>query len=463
MTNIDERAAGRSTDDGFIENGTAYQRLLDTDTHPVPDILREESYEKYEDQNFVPVSRYISRKYHELERDRMWYKVWQMACREEEIPEPGDTLVYEICEKSILIVRGKDMGIRAFYNSCLHRGRTLREEDGPAGNEIRCPFHGFAWNFDGSLKSMTCAWDFPQVDQGKMDLPQVKVDTWGGFVFINMDPASESLASFLGDLGKHFEAWPLEDRYIQAHVAQVIQANWKIAQEAFSEAFHVITTHPQRVVGTGDSNSQYDSWGNFNRGITANGVPSPHIKFVPSEQEMFDSMVDARIDEDPMVTLPEGVTAREMSGMLAREGLRDIIGDVKADNMSDAESLDSIYYTVFPNFHPWGAYQRIVYRFRPNGDDHETSIMDVYLLGPFKGARPKPAKTQWLEPDQSWIEATVLGSSARVFDQDAYNMPKVHKGLKSAQSKHLPLARYQEVKIRHIHHLLSQWIGEDVD
>ncbi len=178
-----------ATDDGFIENGTGYQRLLDTDTHPVPDILREESYESYEDQNFVPVSRYISRKYHELETRPGLDKVWQMACREEEIPEPGDTLVYEICEKSILIVRGKDMSIRAFYNSCLHRGRTLRKRDGPAGNEIRCPFHGFAWNFDGSLKSMTCAWDFPQVDQGTMDLPQVKVGTWGGFVFINMDPA----------------------------------------------------------------------------------------------------------------------------------------------------------------------------------------------------------------------------------------------------------------------------------
>ncbi|MFE0750077.1 SRPBCC family protein [Gordonia sp. NPDC058843] len=464
MTEIDTRTTGSSTsDDEHADYVASYQRLLDTDTHPVPQVLREETHDNFEDQNFVPVSRYISRKYHELERDRMWYKVWQMACREEEIPEPGDTHVYEICEKSILVVRGKDMSIRAFYNSCLHRGRTLREESGPAGQDLRCPFHGFCWNLDGSLKSMTCEWDFPHVDKDAMNLPQVKVDTWGGFVFINMDPASESLASFLGDLGKHFEAWPLEDRYIQAHVAKVIDANWKIAQEAFSEAFHVITTHPQRVVGTGDSNSQYDSWGNFNRGITANGVPSPHIKFTPSEQEMFDSMVDARIDEDPMVTLPDGVTAREMSGLLAREGLREVIGDVKADNMSDAESLDSIYYTVFPNFHPWGAYQRIVYRFRPNGDDHNTSIMDVYLLAPFTGPRPPAAKVEWLTPEQTWIDATVLGSSARVFDQDAYNMPKVHRGLKTTTQKYLPMAAYQELKIRHMHHLLAKWVGEDVD
>ena len=118
---------------------------------------------------------------------------------------------------------------------------------------------------------------------------------------------------------------------------------------------------------------------------------------------------------------------------------------------------------MFPNFHPWGAYQRIVYRFRPNGDDHDTSIMDVYLLAPFTGERPPAAKVQWLTPEQTWIDATVLGSSARVFDQDAYNMPKVHRGLKTTTQKYLPLAGYQELKIRHMHHLLAKWVGEDVD
>lgn len=464
MTETEPRIVLAPNSDGYVPSpGPSYQQLLDTDTHPVPQVLREESPNLYEDQNMVPVSRYISRRYHELEKERLWPKVWQMACREEEIPEVGDTHVYDICDTSILLVRGKDDAIRGFYNACLHRGRQLRHESGPAGRDLRCPFHGFCWELDGSLKSITCEWDFPHVDPAEMNLPQVKVDTWGGFVFVNMDPQAESLAAFLGDLDKHFEAWPLTDRYIQAHVAKVIDANWKIAQEAFSEAFHVITTHPQRVVGTGDSNSQYDCWGNFSRGITANGVPSPHISFVPSEQEMFDSMVDARIDEDPLVAIPDGMTAREMSGMLARESLRPVIGDIKADNMSDAESLDSIYYTVFPNFHPWGAYQRIVYRFRPYRDDHEKSIMDVYLLSPFTGPRPPAAKVQWLTAEQSWVEATVLGSSARVFDQDSYNMPRVHQGLKSMRRKYIPLARYQESKIRHIHHLLAEWIGEEVE
>ena len=83
----------------------------------------------------------------------------------------------------------------------------------------------------------------------------MKVGTWGGFVFINMDPDCEPLESFLGDLGKHFERWPLEKRYKQAHVAKIIRCNWKVAQEAFMEAFHVVATHPQLLAGIGDANS----------------------------------------------------------------------------------------------------------------------------------------------------------------------------------------------------------------
>ncbi len=221
-----------------------------------------------------------------------------------------------------------------------------------------------------------------------MDLPQLQVGTWGGFVFVNPDPEAEPLEDFLGDLDRHFEAWPLDRRYVQAHVAKIIDCNWKVAQEAFSEALHVITTHPQRVAGMGDANSQYDVWGNFDRGISANGVPSPHLRWEPTEQEMFDSMVDARMDEPALLEVPDGMTARELSGMLSRESLRPIIGDEAADLVSDAESLDSIYYTVFPNFHPWGAYQRIAYRFRPHQDQHEMCLMDVYFLAPFTGERP---------------------------------------------------------------------------
>jgi len=76
-----------------------------------------------------------------------------MACREEDIPDVGDTLVYDICDLSILVVRSGPDTIRAFYNACLHRGRQLKEADGN-NTELRCAFHGYCWNLDGSLKQI---------------------------------------------------------------------------------------------------------------------------------------------------------------------------------------------------------------------------------------------------------------------------------------------------------------------
>ena len=101
------------------------------------------------------------------------------------------------------------------------------------------------------------------------------------------------------------------------------------------------------------------------------------------------------------------------------------------DEWSDSEFLDNIDYTVFPNFHPWAAYNRIVYRFRPNGNNHREAIMDVILLAPFSGERPPAATTTYLGPDDEWIAASELGMLAKVFAQDSFNMPMVQKGLEA--------------------------------
>ena len=441
--------------------GASYQQLLDNDTRPenVPVALRWQRWEYLGDAD-VPRDRYTSRAFHELEKEKVWKRAWQMACREEDVPEVGDTCVYDICDISILIVRSAPDRIQAFYNACLHRGRQLREADGPT-TELRCPFHGFCWNLDGSLKQVPCEWDFPHVQHDEWGLPEVQVGAWGGFVFINMDPNCESLESFLGELPSHFEKWPLEQRYKSVHVARIFPTNWKVVQEAFMEAFHVVATHPQLLAGIGDANSQYDWSGNFSRAITPNGTPSPHLSWKPTEQEMFDAMSDRRLDEPPFVTLTDGMTARGVSGVGGRARMAAVLGD-KADGLSDAELADSIYYTLFPNFHPWAAYNRIVYRFRPYEDRHDMSIMECMFLEPYDESQPKPTAVpiHWLGVDQDWTDAEELGLLARVFNQDTFNLPKVQKGLSSLR-KDITLANYQETKLRHFHWLLSQWVERD--
>ena len=135
----------------------------------------------------IAVARYTSREFHELEKRLLWSRVWQMACRLEEIPEVGDTTLYEICDKSVLIVRSGPDEVRAFWNSCRHRGRQLITDPGFV-QQLRCPFHGFTWNLDGSLAYVPSRWDFPQIEDDRLGLGALRVGTWAGFVFVNPDP-----------------------------------------------------------------------------------------------------------------------------------------------------------------------------------------------------------------------------------------------------------------------------------
>ncbi|MFT5441628.1 MAG: phenylpropionate dioxygenase-like ring-hydroxylating dioxygenase large terminal subunit [Myxococcota bacterium] len=448
---------GASQSGGATErsSGISYQALLDSDTRTVPEVLRMESVPELPVAQ-VPIERYTSQAFHDLEVEKLWKRVWQVACREEEIPEPGDHMVYEIAGLEALVVRGADNAIRAFANTCLHRGRALKDRPGRS-EDLRCPFHGWTWNLDGSLKSLPCRWDFPHVDRNDYTLPEFKTGSWGGFVFINMSPDAESFESFIGDLPNHFDRWPLENRYKEAHVAHKLRCNWKVAQEGFMEAYHVIATHPQMLSGIGDSNSQYDAWDNFSRAITPNMTPSPHLDYQPSEQEMLQAMITTSLDAEPPIRVPENMTARQLMAQMSRMQLQALVPSVT--HLSDAELNDSFYYTVFPNFHPWGAYNRINYRFRPYGNDPNCSVMEVIYLTPFRGKRPPPAEVHWLDFDDPWTEAPELGPLCKIFDQDTFNLPEVQRGLKNARHSHVTFSSYQETKIRHFHGLLDEYLA----
>jgi phenylpropionate dioxygenase-like ring-hydroxylating dioxygenase large terminal subunit len=449
-------------------SGISFQSILDRDGDNPPAFLREQSHPHMGDVD-LDASRYTSREFQSQELDKMWTRVWQMACREEEIPEVGDNIVYEVGELGFIIARVGADDIRAYYNACLHRGTQLRPTNSIGHmDQFRCPFHGFTWGLDGDIKSIPCKWDFPHIDKEKFSLPQAKVGTWGGFVFINMDENCQPLEEYLSILPSHFERWPLEDRYMTANVRKVVRCNWKVAQEAFIEAFHVIETHPQALEFTGDANSQYDIWGDrISRLITTSGIASPHLDPQPSEQEIAEVLLygagtEARAEAAP---LQEGQTARSLLSDSLKGAMKQQYG-ADLSHLSISEVIDAIEYFLFPNFFPWfNPSLPLIYRFLPYGDDPDMCTMDVMLLHPVpdEGPRPDPAPLRLLGPDEPFTEAPELNQISPVFEQDVSNMPRVQKGLKTLQrNKGVTLGNYQELRIRHFHQTLDKYLSDAI-
>jgi phenylpropionate dioxygenase-like ring-hydroxylating dioxygenase large terminal subunit len=443
--------------------GPSVQQVFDADINPAPAIMREESPASGQSTDDVSIERYFSKAWHDQEVEKVWRKSWQLACRVEQIPNVGDHIVYDIVHDSLLVVRTGPDEIRAYINSCLHRGTLLRTEGGCV-KQFRCPFHGWTWALDGRLKVIPGQWDFDHVDKRNMSLPQARVGLWGGFVFVNFDQDCEPLESYLEILPEHFAAFNLEDRYIAAHVAKIMPCNWKLAMEAFVEAYHVGVAHPQVLGYYGDTNTQYDVWPgvrHISRMISVQGVPSPALSGLPPERTIEDMRRDVPFFAGKPIDVSDGDSARSQLAARAREKIARSVGrDMSA--LSDSESLDLIEYMLFPNMVPWGGQALpITYRFRPNGDDPESAIMEIMFLfskAP-DGSHPPAATMTMLGKDQKWADAPELGSAAMVADQDTDNLMRIQKGLRTSRKPGVTLARYQESRIRHFHETLDAYMA----
>lgn len=420
----------------------------------------------------VEFSRYYDPQFAALEREKLWSKMWQYACREEDIPEVGDRVRYDVGTLSFFIVRSGTHEFRAFYNACLHRGTQLCM--GPSsGNRIRCPFHAWEWNLDGSLHNIPSAWDFPHVSAATLKLPEIKLARWGGFIFVNQDPQAAPLESALGVLPEHFRGWKPEERFTFVHVRKRIRANWKTALEAFLEAYHVVETHYTSMPFTGDASTQYDIWddglSHISRLITPSAVPSPHLGDNASTQKALDALMNAFKQALPPGTpLPTFDASKGAGRAEVAEWRRQVLQQQTGwdfSQASDAEMLDSIEYFMFPNFCPWyGEGLPLVYQFLPLGDDPNECAMSIRLLLPIPKALPTPpppAPLIELGFDDRFSQVPQLGILCGIFDEDMSNLPLVQAGMRSASSAraHTTLGRYQEARIRHFQNTLDRYLG----
>lgn len=441
------------------------QEIISRDRVKAPGWVASESYE-YMGSEDIDKTRYISADYQDEEFKRIWTRTWQFACREEHIPEVGDYYVYDVGPYSFIVTRVGENDIRAYFNACLHRGTKLRASgtEGTA-SEFKCPFHGWSWNIDGTNRHMVCPWDFPHINAEDLNLPEARVETLAGFVWVNMDSDAPTLREYLGpEALAHIEAWKLEDRHIVCHVSKPIPANWKLNMEAFMEAYHVPETHPQVSPTNADVNSQYDTYGeHVDRFISSLGVVSPVHSGKYSEQDVLDMFTvgDSSIVTDKPA-VPEGETARQMMADMFRKNFEKA-ANADLSHVSDSEMLDCFSYTVFPNTFLFpGISLPMVYRFRPNPKDHRESLYEVLFLhpDPKDGPKPEPSEAVHLERGQSFKEAEGMDPGfGDILDQDTDNLILQQEGLEASAKGGLTLGDYQEIRVRHFNAAVDHYMA----
>src|SRR5438552_2609996 len=239
---------------------------------------------------FGPKERYTTRDFAELEQTRLWSRVWQIACREEQVAEPGEFVEYTIGDEGVAIVRAETGALHAFYNTCLHRGRRLAEGCGSfADGAIRCPFHGWCYALDGRLVEVPDREEFVGLPDD-LALSPVRVETWGGFVFVNLDPDAEPLLDYLDPLPLLLGPYHLEQMRLRASLSTIIDANWKAVVDAFNEGYHVQGLHRQILPWTDDVSIEYEQLGrhaHYGRlpGARRQLRPSPRLHLGPDDYD----------------------------------------------------------------------------------------------------------------------------------------------------------------------------------
>lgn len=419
----------------------------------------------------VDFSRYYSREFAALEREKIWNKNWQFVCREEEVPNVGDRYTYDVGTQSYFVVRSAENEFKAFYNFCRHRGNRLSFERS-RGSSVRCRFHGWEWNLDGTLKHLPHAWDFPHIDQRDYGLIECKLGTWGGFIFINPDPNAAPLEKSLGVLPEHFKHYQPEQRFVALHARKLVKANWKLVAEAFFESYHAPVTHPQSSPFAADCQVQYDIWddgdAHISRLIGPTAIPSgtaPDTATAEDAVMMVASFLVGNQSEAERKASLEQLKGKGRAGLAAlrRQQMEKEYG--RPFTLSDVEMIDSIQYFMFPNFFPWmGEFLPLVYQFLPYGDDPEMCAAHTRLLLPVPAAgRPPAAKMKELGFDDTFEAIKEWADIGLVFDQDYLNLPDIQKGLHAAAGSghgYATLARYQESRITHFHDVIDRMIAK---
>lgn len=410
----------------------------------------------------IPAARYYDPEFFALEAERFWPRVWQMACRLEEIPEIGDYVEYEILGRSVIVVRTGPETVRAYHNACRHRGMRLVQGRGNAANGFVCPFHGWCWNTDGSNKFVFAPNLFQrdQLEDADLRLRECRLETWGGCAFINFDDEAPLLRDSLEPFATYHDAFRVEKMRAESWFSCVLPVNWKLACEAFMEGYHATQTHPQLLarsikrgygagtdtVGFTDPDDVVGSSIYFMK-VLSEGMGNGMIH--RKDIAVAEDLKDMPLPSEPMAAIVEWNT--KLNAEIVRRSQAAGIPMPDLNELVATGHVSSVNYG-FPHYYLLPVYgNAAAYRVRPLGPEETLFEIWTTTLMP-EGARHVPPRTPtrmaWDDP--RWPD---------VVRQDFANLPRQQGGLRSPGFEAMRLSGDVEGLISNYHRVIDGYLA----
>lgn len=404
----------------------------------------------------VPAERYYSPEFAALETERMWPRVWQLACTVDHVAEPGDYFEYRCGPYSVLVVRGDDGALRAFQNVCRHRGNSLCAGSGSDLRELRCGYHGWTWDLSGALRRVPNRRGFGALHMAELPLVAVAVDTWERLVFVNLDADAMPLGDYL-EQTPHDIAWNrLGDFRCYATLTIEVDANWKTIADGFSETYHIQTLHPELARCMDDVNAPQTIWGHTGKSEQLYGVPSPKLKQKLTDAEVWDAYVCTQgalmgVAEDTPFPADEHQPGQPVADLIAsRTRTFAARRGVDASWASTDQMMRLHQYNVFPNLTVLtNADHLTVLTSHPGPDpDHGELVMMLWMRMPPGAPRTTPADVR-MTADEA--------HPGLVLTQDITVLAGLQRGLHQPGFTHLVLSN-EERRVINLHRNLERYL-----
>lgn len=364
----------------------------------------------------LPARRYTDPEFFALEQKYLWRKSWLLAGHLDELPEPGSYRLWELAGQPVLLFRGRDGEVRAFYNLCRHRGAALVVKESGRTPRLACGYHGWTYDDEGHLISIRDPRDFgPDFDMSCRSLYRLRCERFGNLIFVNFDPEAVPLLSYLGPLADQWAEFDFGRTRLVDNYVWDLDCNWKIAMEANLEVYHVKSIHPVSVHTLLDYEQNVNTL-----------YPGGHARMVaPTRPEVLAQVGGRRANNAAFQNeMPEITTAGEISRTCTQS------------------------YNVVPNIvSPMSEGGFPMLLFWPNGLT-KTRFQVIWLGADWgKGERPKGWDARIASFNDVLLEDTEFGKW-------------IQQAVMSEVYESVPLS-YQEARIYHLHQRIDEVIGPE--